>query len=161
MAYSGTYKGIRFRSLLELSVIRHLEDEGLVLGSTMLYEATTVPYGKRRMRNYIVDLTLPQTRTLVEIKPSSRADNRNNRAKRDGAEAWCMANGWTYVIVTEEELAQCGRVILLEDAARIPEVQLNERALRALRRKERKRRKPSGNRRKGRAAETSGHDPKA
>lgn len=147
MAYSGTYRGVRFRSLLELSVIRHLEDEGLVLGTTMLYEATRVPYGKRKVRTYIVDLTIPQTRTLVEVKPSSRADNRNNRAKREGAEAWCRANGWTYVIVTEEELLQCGRIILLEDAAKIPEVQLNERALRALRRKERRRRKrnPNGN----------------
>ncbi|MBV9125639.1 MAG: hypothetical protein JO112_20000 [Planctomycetes bacterium] len=141
MAYSGTYKGVRFRSLLELSVIRHLEDEGLILGTTMLYEATRVPYGKRKVRTYIVDLTIPQTRTLVEIKPSSRADNRNNRAKREGAEVWCKANGWTYVIITEEELLQCGKVILLEDAAKIPEVQLNERALRALRRKERRQRK--------------------
>lgn len=141
MAYSGEYKGIRFRSILELSVIRHLEEEGLVLGTTMLYEATRVPYGKKRIRTYIVDLTIPQTRTLVEIKPSSRADNKNNRAKREGAEAWCKANGWTYVIITEEELGQCGRLLLLEDAAKIPEVQLNERARRALRRKERRRKK--------------------
>ena len=119
-------------------MIRHLEDEGLVLGSTMLYEATKVPYGKRKVRNYIVDLTLPQTRTLVEVKPSSRADNKNNRSKREGAEAWCRANGWTYVIVTEEELRRCGRILLLEDAARIPEVKLGERAERALRRKQRR-----------------------
>lgn len=138
MAYSGTYKGIRFRSLLELSVIRHLEEEGLVLGSTMLYEETRVPYGKTRIRTYIVDLTLPQMKTLVEVKPSSRAANRNNTAKRRGAEAWCRDNGWTYVIVTEEELEACGRTISLDEAAKIPEVQLNERALRALRRKERR-----------------------
>ena len=136
MAYSGTYKGIKFRSLLELSVIRHLEQEGLVLGSTMLYEATRVPYGKTRVRTYIVDLTLPQTKTLVEVKPSSRADNRNNLAKRKGAEKWCQENGWTYVIVTEEELRQCGDIISLDAAAEIPEVKLNERALRALRRKQ-------------------------
>ncbi len=136
MAYSGTYKGITFRSLLELAVIRHLEGEGLVLGTTMLYEATRVPYGKTRRRTYVVDLTLPQTKTLVEIKPSSRAENRNNTAKRKGAEEWCAANGWTYVIITEEELAQCGETILLEEAAKINEVRLNERALRALRRKQ-------------------------
>lgn len=111
----------------------------MVLGSTMLYEATRVPYGTRRIRTYIVDLTLPQTRTLVEVKPLGRADNRNNLAKRRGAEAWCRENGWTYVILTEQELRQCGRdPIPLEQAARIPEVQLNERALRALRRKERR-----------------------
>lgn len=145
MAYSGTYKGIRFRSLLELSVIRHLEQEGLVLGTTMLYEATRVPYGKSRVRTYIVDLTLPESRTLVEVKPRARADNRNNRAKRAGAELWCQANGWTYVIVTEEELLRCGELLSLEQAAEIGEVGLNERAQRALRRKlaakERKKRK--------------------
>ena len=135
MAYSGTYKGITFRSLLELSVIRHLEGDGLVLGSTMLYEATRVPYGKRKVRTYVVDLTLPESKTLVEVKPSSRVDNRNNRAKRAGAEVWCQANGWSYVIVTEEELRACGDIITLENAALITEVKLNERALRALRRK--------------------------
>ena len=145
MAYSGEYKGVTFRSLLELAVIRHLETEGLVLGETMLYEAHRIPYGKTRIRTYVVDLTLPQTRTLVEVKPSSRADNRNNRAKRAGAEKWCADNGWTYVIVTEEELAQCGGTISLELASGIVEVRLNERALRALRRqrtaRERKKRK--------------------
>lgn len=141
MAYGGTYKGVRFRSLLELSVIRHLEDEGLVLGDTMLYEATKVPYGKTRIRNYIVDLTLPMLKLLIEVKPSSRAENRNNRAKRDGAEKWARDNGWTYVIVTEEELAQCGKTLSLDDARQIPEVQLGERALRAVRRKERRKKK--------------------
>lgn len=141
MAFSGTYRGVRFRSLLELSVMRQLEDDGLVLGTTMLYEATRVPYGKTRVRTYVVDLTLPQMKTLVEVKPASRADNRNNRAKREGAEAWCRTNGWSYVIVTEDELLQCGRVITLEEAAKIPEVQLNERATRALRRQERRKAK--------------------
>lgn len=142
MSYSGTYRGIRFRSILELSVIRHLESEGLVLGKDMLYETTTVPYGKKKIRNYIVDLTIPEHRLLIEIKPSSRADNRNNLSKREGAERWCAANGWTYLIVTEEELAQCGELLTLESAAKIPEVGLGERSMRALRRKEsRKRRK--------------------
>lgn len=118
--------------------MRHLEDEGLVLGETMLYETTKVPYGKLKRRNYIVDLTLPLRKLLIEVKPSSRADNRNNRAKREGAETWCRANGWTYVIITEEELRRCGKVLLLEEAARIPEVRLGERAQRALRRKQRR-----------------------
>lgn len=138
MAFGGTYKGVRFRSLLELSVIRHLESEGLVLGDTMLYEVTKIPYGKIRIRNYIVDLTLPQNKLLIEVKPSSRAENRNNRAKREAAEAWAKARGWTYVIVTEEELAQCGQLLSLDDVRNFPEVQLGERAQRAIRRKERR-----------------------
>ncbi len=140
MAYSGRYTNLAgntclFRSLLELSVIRNLEENGLVLGTTMLYEATRIPYGKTKVRTYVVDLTLPESRTLLEVKPSSRVDNKNNRAKRKGAEAWCLANGWTYVIVTEEELRQAGHTITLEEAAKLEHVVLNERALRANRRK--------------------------
>ena len=138
MAYGGTYKGVRFRSLLELSVIRHLESEGLVLGESMLYEVTKIPYGRVRRRNYIVHLTLPQNKLLVEVKPASRAENRNNRTKREAAEAWAKANGWDYVIITEEELLQCGQLLSLDDVRVIPEVQLGERALRAIRRKERR-----------------------
>lgn len=141
MSFGGLYKGVRFRSLLELSVIRHLESEGLVLGETMLYEVTKIPYGKIRKRNYIVDLTLPKDKLLIEVKPSSRAENRNNRAKREAAEAWAKANGWTYVIITEQELAQCGRLLSLDDVRNSPEIQLGERAQRAIRRKERKRAK--------------------
>ncbi len=141
MAFGGTYKGTRFRSLLELSVIRHLESEGLILGDTMLYEATRIPYGKIRIRNYVVDLTLPQNRMLIEVKPSSRAENRNNTKKREAAEAWCRANGWTYIIITEQELVQCDRVLSLDEARLIPEVILGERAQRAIRRKERKAKK--------------------
>lgn len=141
MAFSGMYRGTRFRSLLELSVIRNLEAEGLELGSTMLYEATRIPYGREGRRTYVVDLTLPQTRTLVEVKPSSRAANRNNTAKRRAAEAWAAANGWTYLIVTEEELRQCGEVLTLEAAAKLDEVVLNERAAKRLKRMQRRRKK--------------------
>ncbi len=141
MAYGGTYKGTRFRSLLELSVMRHLESEGLVLGETMLYEVTKIPYGKIRKRNYIVDLTLPQMKMLIEVKPSSRAENKNNRTKRNAAESWALENGWTYVIITEEELVQCGQVIRLEDVASVPDIVLGERAQRALRRKQRRKKK--------------------
>jgi len=139
MAFSGTYRGTRFRSLLELSVIRNLEGEGLVLGSTMLYEATRIPYGREGRRTYVVDLTLPQTRTLVEVKPSSRAENRNNKAKRRAAEAWAAENGWTYLVVTEEELRVCGEVLTLEQASKLDGVMMNERAQRALRRNRRRR----------------------
>jgi hypothetical protein len=135
------YKGTRFRSLLELSVIRHLESEGLILGDTMLYETTRIPYGKVRKRTYVVDLTLPQSKTLIEVKPSSRAENRNNLQKRKAAEDWCLANGWTYLIVTEQELLQCDKILSLDEARNIPEVQLGEKAQRTIRRRERKRAK--------------------
>lgn len=124
---------------MELSVIRNLEGEGLVLGTTMLYEVTRIPYGRDGRRTYLVDLTLPQMKTLVEVKPSSRADNRNNRAKRIAAEKWCAANGWTYLIVTEQELAAAGETLTLETASNVAGVMMNERALKVLKRNRAKR----------------------
>jgi hypothetical protein len=142
MAFSGTYRGVaRFRSLLELSLIRHLEEEGLVLGSTMLYEETRIPYGTGRKRTYVVDLTLTQTRTLVEVKPTVRVKNGRNVAKRRGAEAWAEANGWTYVIVTEREIGECAHLLTLVEAATIPEVVLDPRALKRLGRSKRRARR--------------------
>lgn len=107
----------------------------------MLYEVTKIPYGKTRIRNYIVDLTLPLAKILIEVKPSSRAENKNNRAKRAAAEAWCKERGWTYVIITEEELVQCGQILRLDEVTSVTEVVLGERAQRALRRKQRKKKK--------------------
>lgn len=137
MAFSGTYRGVRFRSLLELSTIRNLEEAGLQLGTTMLYEATRIPYGRDGKRTYVVDLTLPQMSVLLEIKPSRRVDNKNNRAKRLAAQKWCLENGWEYLIVTEEELSQLDAVLTLDEVSKLPDVTLNERGLRMIRRKNR------------------------
>lgn len=117
-------------------MIKHLESEGLAIGDSLLYEAMKIPYGKTKIRNYIVDLTLPHLKVIAEIKPSARAENRNNTAKRVAAEKWASENGWQYLIITEQELQQCGVVLTLEQVATFDDVKLNERALRALRRKQ-------------------------
>jgi hypothetical protein len=139
MAYSGTYRGIRFRSLLELSAVRWLEREGFELGSTMLYEATRVPYGRGLKRTYVVDITLPQTRRLIEVKPLSRTRGRRNVSKRNGAELWALENGWSYSFLTDRDLSDWGALLTLREAAGIPEVRLDGRALKALGRKRRRR----------------------
>lgn len=122
-------------------MIRYLEENGFVLGSTMLYESVRIPYGRAKRRQYIVDISIPESRLLIEVKPQSRVGNRNNVAKRRAAEEWCSENGWTYLIVTDELLAKCGTMLSLEQAAKIPDVVLNERAQRTLRRREAKKRK--------------------
>lgn len=127
---------------MELSVIRNLEGDGLVLGSTMLYEATRVPYGRGGRRTYVVDLTLPQTRTLIEVKPEARLATRSNAVKRAAAERWCDAAGWTYAVITERWLRERGGVLTLEEAAGIPEVRLDPRASRTLARRLRRKRGP-------------------
>lgn len=142
MAHSGTYRGVRFRSLLELSAIRLFEEGGgHVLGSTMLYEATRIPYGRRRKRTYVVDLTFPQTRKLIEVKPESRVKGKRNVAKRLAAEAWAHREGWTYELITDRDLRASDSLLTLAEAARIPEVRLDGRALKALGRKRKRRRK--------------------
>lgn len=139
MAYSGIYRGTRFRSLLELSAMRMLEGEGHVLGTTMLYEATRIPYGRGLRRTYVVDLTIPQTRRLIEVKPESRVKGRRNVSKRIAAEAWAKREGWTYELITDRDVRASGSLLTLAEAARIPEVGLDGRALKALGRKRRKR----------------------
>jgi hypothetical protein len=142
MSYSGTYRGIRFRSLLELSAIRLFEEGGgHVLGSTMLYEATRIPYGRGLRRTYIVDLTFPQTKRLIEIKPESRVKGKRNVAKRLAAEAWARREGWTYELVTDRDLRAVDSLLTLAEAARISEVRLDGRALKALGRKRKRKRR--------------------
>lgn len=135
MAYSGKYKDIRFRSLLELSLIRHLEQEGFILGSTMLYETTRISYGKLGKRTYVVDLTLPQTKRLIEVKPASRTRGKRNVSKRQAAERWAAENGWTYSFVTDRDIADWGCLLTLRDVANIPEVILDGKALKRLKAK--------------------------
>ncbi len=135
MSFSGKWHGTTFRSLLELSLMHHLVAEGFTLGSTILYEEHRIPYGRDGRRTYVVDLSLPEHRIMIEVKPESRVLNRNNWTKRKAALAWAEQHGWEYLVITEREIGSMARVLLLEEAAEIPGVILNERAQRALRRK--------------------------
>lgn len=135
MAFSGTYKSFRFRSLLELSIIRSLEGHW-PLGSEMLYEHTRIPYGRDGRRTYVVDLTIPSAKLLIEVKPLKRSGNRNNLAKAKAAREWCRKNGWEYLIITEVDILS-SEMLSLEQAAKIDEVKLNPRALKILARKNR------------------------
>ena len=136
MSYKGKWNGTTFRSLLELSFMRHMvEDHGFTLGTTMLYEEHRIRYGRDGKRTYVVDFSLPDRKQMIEIKPSSRAMNRNNLAKRRAAQKWCRENGWEYFVVTEKEIYVTTHLISLEEAGGMHGVVLNDRARRALRRK--------------------------
>lgn len=113
----------------------HLEGEGLTLGSSVLYEAIRVPYGREGRRTYVVDFALPERKQMIEVKPEHRVLNRNNWAKRKAAQEWAEKNGWEYLVVTEREISAVQRIPTLEEAAQIVGVELNPRATRALRRK--------------------------
>lgn len=135
MSFSGTYKGCQFRSLLELSVIKELESSGLELGSTMLYEHTRITYGKTKVRTYVVDLTIPSLKLLVEVKPESKVNNRTNSMKRSAAERWCTANGWRYTMVTDSDLKTVkAKIFTVVEASALEDVQLGAKGLRTVRR---------------------------
>lgn len=145
MAYGGRYRGMKFRSLLELSLILQFEDEGLTLGTDVLYEAVRIPYGNVRRktgkrRNYVVDFLVPSKKWLIEVKPTHRVETRYFKQKRRAAQDYAVREGLTYVIVTEDALK--GHILTLTEAERIyggPDLSWDRRAWRALSRKKRKR----------------------
>lgn len=115
------------------------EQDGLSLGTDVLYETVRIPYGTTRKRTYIVDFLIPARKLLIEVKPSHRVDSKHFRAKRKAALAYAAANDLSYLIVTEVELK--GHTILLEETPLHPDVVLDDRSRRALTRKQRRRAK--------------------
>lgn len=129
-AASGWYKGIRFRSLLELSFVLSAEEAGLVPGVDLLYEVDRVPYG-RSGRTYIIDFRVVPENVIVEVKPSSRTATTTFKSKSKAAREFADRNGLRFAVVTERDL---DRVLTLKEAAEVPGVVLGERARRRLRR---------------------------
>ena len=146
MAYGGRYKGMKFRSLLELSLLIQFEGDGLVLGTDVLYEAVKIPYGNvrkklGRKRNYIVDFLVPSRKWLIEVKPTHRVETKYFKAKRRAAQDYAVSHDLAYIIVTEDALK--GHVLTLAEAERVyggPQLSWDRRAWRALSRKKKRKR---------------------
>lgn len=130
-AFGGKYKGTRFRSLLELSVIVGLEEQGLVLGTDILYETVRVPYG-RTGRVYVVDFHLPTEQVLIEVKPVARTQSKTFKAKCKAATEYARQNSMTFIVVTERDIE---RVLTLEQASKLDGIEWGVRARRKMRRK--------------------------
>lgn len=113
----GKYKGISFRSLLELSYLKFLEQEGLKLGVDVLYETIRIPYkiGRGKARDYIPDIYVKKWNTIIEIKHSSRVISRMNNAKFEAAREYCRERDMLFIILTEEDIIPYSLSTLAED----------------------------------------------
>jgi hypothetical protein len=68
------------------------------------YETLRIPYSLNGVDHvYITDFVDENTKTVIEIKPSSMLTSEKVKAKELGAIEWCGANGYKYKIITENE----------------------------------------------------------
>lgn len=113
----GRYKNISFRSLLELSYLKWLETQGLVLNDDVLYESIRIPYkiGRGKARDYIPDIYVKPWNAIIEIKHSTRVSGRMNDAKFEAAREYCRNNGLFFLILTEENICPLSLLTLAED----------------------------------------------
>lgn len=113
----GTYKNIRFRSLLELSYLKFWEDQGFTLGKDVLYESIRIPYriGNGRARDYVPDIFVVPMRLLIELKHSSKVASRMNDAKFAAAERWASLNDAVFLVMTEKDVLPSKLIELAHD----------------------------------------------
>lgn len=137
-SYGGKYKGMRFRSLLEFSVMLEAEADGLVLGTDVLYETVRVKYGKDR--TYIIDFHIVPEKTLIEVKPSSRMTSSTFKRKSAAAVEYARKNGLTFLVVTEKDIKN---VLSLEEASKVDGIEWGIRAQRKLRKRGSKKKRKS------------------
>jgi hypothetical protein len=129
--YKGDVSNIVYRSSWELKALLHFDKHPDILQYSS--EEVIVPYvspidGKRH--RYFVDMWLRKrnkdgsiTECLIEIKPKAQCKPPEaktgkptkryinevytwgvNKAKWDAAESYCKQRGWTFIILTEDQL---------------------------------------------------------
>lgn len=96
----GTYKGYFFRSLLEYSFMRHLEEHGHSL-EDIDYETVRIPVNDTM--TYKPDFFIPATQTLYEVKAAYAVSLEENLIKFEAARYYCKEKGWTFAVVTEHD----------------------------------------------------------
>jgi len=118
----GTYKGHFFRSLLEYSFMRHLEEQGHNL-KDVDYE--TIRISVSDVMTYKPDFFVPATQTLYEVKPAYAVSREENVNKFAAARNYCREKGWTFAVVTENDF----RKIPFAEAQADANVTFDERTL--------------------------------
>jgi hypothetical protein len=102
----GYYKGHFFRSLLEYSFMKHLEELGYALGSDVEYESFTVPYMfEGKPGTYRVDFHVKPEKVVYEVKPSYVMKDPPTRqlAKWEAAKAFFAELGLEFKVVTDQD----------------------------------------------------------
>lgn len=99
----GYYKGFFFRSLLEYSFMKHLEQRGLSLQDDVEYERFVVPYMLNgRPRTYRIDFFVKPDNTVYEVKPAYVLKRSTTQEpKWDAARELLLQSGIQFRVVTE------------------------------------------------------------
>lgn len=100
----GHYKGLFFRSLLEYSFMKHLENDGLSLSDDVDYECFIVPYTlEGRTRTYRIDFYVKSRSTVYEIKPSyvMKRVSSINEVKWNAAREFFTQRGLEFRVMTD------------------------------------------------------------
>jgi len=101
--WSGWYRGIYFRSLLELSFIINFIEKKQLKFISAEQRKFCVPYknclGVRR--NYFADFVIDNI--LIEVKPKNAINWKDNILKFKAAKRWCKRNNLKYKIYTNED----------------------------------------------------------
>jgi hypothetical protein len=103
---NGFYKGHYFRSLIELSFMKHLERTGLSLDNDVQYETISVIYEfENSLHTYFPDFYIPSQSIIYEIKHSSETKelSARNHAKFTAMENFCKLNALTFKVLTEHD----------------------------------------------------------
>jgi len=100
----GYYKGKFFRSLLELSFMKHLEDSGLAL-SDVEYECFKVPWIAENgsKRTYTIDFYVPSQSVVYEVKQSWALKTKEVNLKCEFANQFFEQLGLKFIVVTEND----------------------------------------------------------
>lgn len=100
----GYYKERFFRSLLELSFMKHLENSGLCL-SDVEYECFKIPWvdEKGEKRTYTIDFYVKSQKIAYEVKQSWALKNREVLLKAEFANRFFENIGIKFMIVTEND----------------------------------------------------------
>lgn len=126
MSFQGHYKGIRFRSLLELSCMKMFERQKI----RFFYEPWPIEYrvGKRgKFRKYWFDFLLRDSNMIIEVKPKKRVNERRNLAKAKAAIPLLTSMGYTYHVWTEHDID----VLRLADVVNDPDIMWCDRTRRS------------------------------
>ena len=103
---------VKYRSGWEVKYMQWLDKNEQVIAYQ--YESLIIPYisnqRTNKIRNYKPDLVVERLdkKIVVEIKPSTKVNNRINQKKFNAAKVWCQNHGFDFEIVTEKELKILG-----------------------------------------------------
>jgi hypothetical protein len=107
-----------FRSGWEKCYMKWLDDNDDI--KSYSYESVIIGYlGNKstgKMRHYYPDLLLEYIdghKQLVEIKPSSKVEQKTNQKKFEAAKVWCKDHDCEFIIMTEIEMKKFGINLLI------------------------------------------------